>query len=169
MWHDLCTSLCDLKHPSSIAVMFHAHVARKKELVSHLWDTATFIMSQDIEDTVKISGMKSVVEKQLNKWRVQEGECLLKSIILPLFEAIVCLRSFLLSQTPRPRMPTSPIPEVAPRSAVRARLPKNSPSLRQSRRGPADPSRNGTRSFSKPAVTFLSTYSTSSIATSRRP
>ena len=82
VWHDLCTSLCDLKHPSIIAVMFHAHVARKKELVSHLWDTTTFILTQNFEDNVKTDNMKAVVEKHLNKWRV-EGECLLKSTILP--------------------------------------------------------------------------------------
>jgi hypothetical protein len=70
VWHDLCTSFCDLKHPSSIAVIFHAHVARKKELVSHLWDTATFILGQDLEDKVETDGMKAVVDKYLNKWRV---------------------------------------------------------------------------------------------------
>jgi hypothetical protein len=50
--------------------MFHAHVARKKELVSHLWDTATFILGHDLEDKVQTNGMKAVVEKYLNMWRV---------------------------------------------------------------------------------------------------
>ena len=73
-WHDLCTSLCDLNHQNSIAVLFHAKVARKKELVSHLWLASEYFLYGTEGNEWEESGVKAFVEWYLNGWKC-EGEC----------------------------------------------------------------------------------------------
>lgn len=73
-WHGLCTSLCDLQHPASIAVLFHSKVARKKELVSHLWYTSVEVLSKECEGGWEEAGMKAYLEDRLNQWKF-EREC----------------------------------------------------------------------------------------------
>ena len=80
-WHDLCTSLCDLNHQNSIAVLFHARVARKKELVSHLWLAAEYVLyGMEEWEAWEELGVTAWVEMYLNEWKC-DGECSFRLVI----------------------------------------------------------------------------------------